>query len=118
MLINKEICINGDQFGAVLAPSKYKITALQLPLGGRNLIVLKANKGYGMCGYLDMGAAVKFGDAAFKFSGAASIEEALDAKVSECSPAAAELGIAAGQTVKQALALLFRTILLPFRSYL
>jgi uncharacterized protein YunC (DUF1805 family) len=85
MLISKEICINGDQFGAVLAPSKYKITALQLPLGGRNLIVLKANKGYGMCGYLDMGAAVKF----------------------ECSPAAAELGIAAGQTVKQALALLF-----------
>ena len=93
--------------GAVLAPSKYKITALQLPLGGRNLIVLKADKGYGMCGYLDMGASVKFGDAAFKFFGAASIEEALEAKVSECSPAAAELGIAAGQTVKQALALLF-----------
>ncbi len=83
------------------------MTALQMPLGGRNLIVLKADKGYGMCGYLDMSAAVKFGDAAFKFSGVSSIEEALQAEVSECSPAAAALGIAAGQAVRQALALLF-----------
>lgn len=83
------------------------IDALQLSLGSRNLIILKAEKGYGMCGYLDIGAADKFGDAAFKFSGAALIEDALGATVCECSAAAAGLGIAAGQTVRQALSLLF-----------
>ena len=59
-----------------------------------------------MCGYLDLGVAKKFKDVAAKIAGVASIEDALEAKIHSCTPAAKKLGIKPGQPVKEALKLL------------
>ena len=70
-----------------------KIEALCFKLQEKNLIVLRGDKGYVMCGYLNMDAANKFNDVAVKITGVTSIEDALNAKAAEVSNAAANLGI-------------------------
>jgi uncharacterized protein YunC (DUF1805 family) len=56
-----------------------------------------------MCGYLNLAAARKFGDAAAKIIGVSTIEEALKARVHSSSPAAKRLGIVRGQSVVETL---------------
>lgn len=72
-------------------------------LQSKNLILLKGNKGYVMCGYLNLRVAEKFKDIAIKIIGVSSIEQALKAKVHSCTSYARKLGISKGQPIKEAL---------------
>ena len=83
-----------------------EVLCLSLRLGERNLVVLRAPKGYIMCGYLDLSIAEQFKDVAVKIKGVSTIEEALQGLVDSCSSAAKGLGIRRGQAVKEALRLL------------
>ncbi|MEW6075852.1 MAG: DUF1805 domain-containing protein [Candidatus Omnitrophota bacterium] len=85
---------------------KNTIEALCMKLGKKNLIVLKGQKGYVMCGYLNMQAAERFEEAAVMITGVSSISGALKSSVHSCSPAAAQLGIRPGQPIREALKLL------------
>lgn len=71
------------------------------------IIVIKANKGFVMCGYLDINAANKLGDAAAKVKGVNSFEDVLNAEIIEVSLPAKELGIDTGITGKEALEKMF-----------
>ena len=67
------------------------------------LIVITARKGFVMCGYLNMEAAEKMGDAACMVRGVSSFEDALSAKVVKASAKAIELGVREGQSGAEAL---------------
>jgi uncharacterized protein YunC (DUF1805 family) len=80
-----------------------EIEAVSFGLNGRNLIVLRGSRGYVMCGYLNIEAAEKFGDAAVKITGVSTIDEALKAKVADCTSRAGEMGISAAQPIQDVL---------------
>jgi len=82
---------------------KKYIDAVSMKLMSKNLVLIKGDKGYIMCGYLNLSAANKFGDAAIKIVGVSSVEEALKTKVFACSRAAKRLGVHKGQPVKEAI---------------
>lgn len=69
--------------------------------GHPNMLVLVADKGYVMCGYLNQDAAAQFGDAACVVGGS-SFEELLANPVKAVLPEAENLGIQVGMTGKQA----------------
>ena len=69
--------------------------------GHPNMLVLVADKGYVMCGYLNQDAATQFGDAACVVGGS-SFEELLANPVKAVLPEAEKLGIQVGMTGKQA----------------
>lgn len=71
------------------------------------LIVIRAEKGFVMCGYLDMAAAGAIGDAAAKVKGVKTFDEVLQAPVIEVTEQAAHLGIKTGVSGKEALELMF-----------
>ncbi len=73
--------------------------------GHPNMLVLVADKGYVMCGYLNQAAAESFGDAACVISGS-SFEELLANPVKAVLPEAEKLGIKVGMTGAQACELL------------
>ncbi len=77
--------------------------AFLIKLLSKNLILLRASKGYAMCGYLNLKTAQKFKDVAIKITGVATIEEALNTVVHSCSYSAGRLGIYKGQPIKEAL---------------
>ena len=85
---------------------KSYIEAVAIKLLSKSFVLLRGSRGYMMCGYLDLGVAKKFKDVAAKIAGVASIEDALEAKIHSCTPAAKKLGIKPGQPVKEALKLL------------
>ncbi len=74
--------------------------------GHPNMLVITADKGYIMCGYLNLEAADKFGDAAVVVGGA-SFEEQLANPVKAMTAAAADLGVKEGMTGAEALEKLF-----------
>jgi uncharacterized protein YunC (DUF1805 family) len=80
-----------------------KIEALAISLLKSNLIVLRGQKGYIMCGYLNLEVSEKFNEAAVKITGVSSIEDALNATVNSCSSQASKLGIYAGQPIREVL---------------
>jgi uncharacterized protein YunC (DUF1805 family) len=82
---------------------KKSIHALSMKLGEKNLIVLRGSKGYVMCGYLNLDAAEKFKEAAVKIVKVATIKEALNSEVFECSFQAKRLGICKKQAIKDVL---------------
>lgn len=82
---------------------KTQVLAVSVKLTTKNLILLKAAKGYVMCGYLNLAAANKFKDVAVKITGVSSIKQALEAKVYSASNAAKKLGIHKGQPIKDVL---------------
>ena len=86
----------------------YKIEAVFIPLGAKNLIILKGAKGYIMCGYLNLQAANKFNDVAAKITGVSTIEDAIKARVCSCTRAAKRIGIYKGQRVKETLKIIGR----------
>jgi uncharacterized protein YunC (DUF1805 family) len=85
---------------------KNYILALELKLLDKKLIVLRGNRGYIMCGYLNLRVAAKFKDSAAKVVGVSSIQEALKASIHSCTYAAKKSGIYKGQPVKDALAIM------------
>ena len=78
-------------------------TGMVFELQNASLIIIKADKGYLMCGYLDMKAAEAKGDAAAKVSGVSSIDDALEASIVEASSEAKKLGVKAGMSGRKAL---------------
>jgi uncharacterized protein YunC (DUF1805 family) len=83
-----------------------KIEVLAISLSEKNLIVLRGQKGYVMCGYLNLEVSEKFKEVAIKITGVSTIEEALKATVNSCSSAAASLGIHPGQPIQEILPLI------------
>lgn len=71
------------------------------------LIVIRADKGFVMCGYLDMEAAGALDDAAVKVRGVNTFSDVLKASVVDAAPKAIKLGIKPGMTGRQALELMF-----------
>lgn len=71
------------------------------------LILIKADKGFVMCGYLNLGAAERVGDVACKVSGVSNFDEALDAKIVELTENAKRIGIQKGMTGREALERMF-----------
>jgi uncharacterized protein YunC (DUF1805 family) len=95
MLIEKIELNNGTAIG------------LSYQLQKAPLIVVNAERGFVMCGYLDMQTAAALGDAAVKVKGIKNFEELLKAPVVDATPSAISLGVKTGMTGKEALELMF-----------
>ena len=80
---------------------------VNLELPNANIIVIRAKKGYVMCGYLSMETANRLGDIAAKVKGVKNFDELLKAKVVEVSEKAKENDIKEGITGKEALEKMF-----------
>ena len=80
---------------------------VNLELLNANIIVIRAKKGYVMCGYLSMETANRLGDIAAKVKGVKNFDELLKAKVVEVSEKAKENDIKEGITGREALELMF-----------
>ncbi len=84
-------------------------TALGLKFEMQNapLLVIKADKGFVMCGYLDIDMANTLGDVAVRVRGVNTFEDVLDAQVVGITQAAAELGIDIKMNARDALERMF-----------
>jgi uncharacterized protein YunC (DUF1805 family) len=80
---------------------------LKLDMERAPLLVIRAKKGFIMCGYLNMDVANKLEDVAVRVTGVKSFEDVLNAKAVDVSEAAKKLGITAGMTGKEALNKMF-----------
>jgi uncharacterized protein YunC (DUF1805 family) len=72
-------------------------------LGKAPLVLLKAPKGFVMCGYLNITAVDKVGEAGCRVTGVKSYEDVLNAKLVEVSKAAAAMGCTIGMTGREAI---------------
>jgi uncharacterized protein YunC (DUF1805 family) len=77
-----------------------------IELQNANIVVLKANRGYVMCGYLNLEAAEKMGDAAAVVTGVRGAEDALKAKVKAATSKAKAFGVREGMSGEEAIRLL------------
>lgn len=73
--------------------------------GHPNMILVTCRKGYLMCGYLNLAAAEKFGDAAVLVGGA-DFEAVLSNPIKDATSAAKALGVKEGMTGREAAAIL------------
>ncbi len=80
---------------------------LKMDMEHAPLLVIRAGKGFVMCGYLNMDVANKLGDAAVRVTGVKSFEDVLNAKAVDVSEAAKKLGITIGMPAKEALNKMF-----------
>jgi len=68
-----------------------------------NLVFIKGEKGFIMCGYLNLETAEKFQNIAAVATGVKTVSDMLNAVVVKSTSYAQELGITAGMPVKEAL---------------
>lgn len=71
---------------------------IKLELDHAPLLIIKAEKGYLMCGYLNINVSSKLGDVAARVTGVKSFEDMLNAKISEFSEHAQKMGFKDGIT--------------------
>ena len=83
------------------------IEAITAKLGKANMIFAVADKGYVMCGYLNMDIAEKLEDTACVVTGVKTVQELLDKPVVKVTKKAKELGIAVGISGGDALRKMF-----------
>ncbi len=95
MLIEQIQLENGCALGLCFEMQKYP------------LLVIRAEKGFLMCGYLNVNAAESLGDTAAKVKGVQSFEDMLKAQIVEVTQQARELGIEPGMTGREALEKMF-----------
>jgi uncharacterized protein YunC (DUF1805 family) len=95
MLVEKIELENGTAMG------------LSFAMQNASLLVIRADRGFVMCGYLDMETASALGDVAVKVKGVNSFEDVLAAPVVGATQKAINLGIKVGMTGKEALELMF-----------
>lgn len=76
---------------------------MKMPMQKAALLVLKGEKGYIMCGYLNLEAAEKLGDAAVRVTGVNTLEDVLSKEVAGVTSRAKEMGINPGDKVKDIL---------------
>lgn len=79
------------------------ILGIKIDLPGAPLVVLRGEKGFVMCGYLNMNVVNKLGVIAVKASGVKSIEDILEKNAEEVSNKALEVGIKCGMKIKEIL---------------
>ena len=84
-------------------------TALGLRFEMQNapLLVIKADKGFVMCGYLDIDMADTLGDVAVRVRGVNTFEDVLDAQIVGATQAAIDLGIDIKMNAREALEQMF-----------
>lgn len=68
------------------------------------LLLIKGEKGFVMCGYLNMEAAEKLGAAAAVVSSVKTFEDVLNAEIKAVTSMAKELGLGPGKKVKDVIA--------------
>jgi uncharacterized protein YunC (DUF1805 family) len=95
MLVEQIQLENGCALGLHLEMQKYP------------LLVIRAEKGFLMCGYLNTDAAETLGDTAARVKGVRNFEDMLKAQVVEATQLARNLGIEPGMTGKEALERMF-----------
>jgi len=95
MLIEQIQLENGCALGLLFEMQKYP------------LLVIKAEKGFLMWGYLNVNAAETLGDTAAKVKGVQNFEDMLKAQVVESTQLARKLGIEPGMTGSEALERMF-----------
>ncbi|OQX20552.1 MAG: hypothetical protein BWK75_04715 [Candidatus Altiarchaeales archaeon A3] len=79
---------------------------IKIDVGNANLLLIKADKGFIMCGYLDVETAEKLNDAACIVRGVKNFDDMLNAKIVKTTTKAKELGIKDGMSGKDALEIL------------
>ena len=79
---------------------------LSMGMGSAPLLILKGSRGFVMCGYLNLEAANKLGDAAVRVTGVSDLGTLLESKAIGVSEKARELGITEGQKVSDFIHLL------------
>ncbi|WP_372519098.1 YunC family protein [Candidatus Ruminimicrobiellum ovillum] len=95
-MVTKEIKVNNTVFKGV-----------ELPLcNNANLLVITGEKGYIMCGYLNINTAQKRNDVACIVTGVKTIEDMLNSKVVALTAQAQKLGISMNMEVKKVLEVL------------
>ena len=72
------------------------VVGYRIELDKAPLIVIKARRGYVMCGYLDMKTANKMGDIAGKVTGVDTFEDVIKAQIIELSEKAKKKGFKIG----------------------
>ncbi len=95
MLIEQIQLENGCALGLSFEMQKY------------TLLVIRTDKGFLMCGYLNVNAAEEFGDIAAKVKGVKSFEDMLKAQVVEVTEMARRLGIKPEMIGREALEKMF-----------
>ncbi len=80
---------------------------IKIEVGRAPLLLIKARKGFVMCGYLNINAANSLGDIAAKVTGVSTFEDVLRAEVVEVSEKAKGIGIREGMRGKDALEKMF-----------
>ena len=83
------------------------VLGIRIDLNIAPILVMKADKGFVMCGYLNIDAAEKMGDVAARVSGVRTFEDVLEARINQATTKANGLGIKEGMTGREALELLF-----------
>ena len=68
--------------------------------GGPNLLLIKGENGFVMCGYLSSDVAERVGLAAAIVSGVSTFEDVLNAEIKFATSTANKLGVKTGQVVK------------------
>ncbi|MHB8359692.1 MAG: YunC family protein [Thermoplasmataceae archaeon] len=76
---------------------------MKMPMQKAPLLVLKGEKGYAMCGYLNLEAAEKLGDMAVRVTGVNTLGDMLAGKVAGVTSSARDAGINTGDTVENIL---------------
>ena len=71
-----------------------------IDIGNAPLLIIKAKKGYVMCGYLNISAANKLGDTAGRVTGVKDFDDVLAADIVEISENAKKMGLKAGMNGK------------------
>ena len=79
---------------------------LEVPFNKAPLVLVKGSRGFVMCGFLNIQAAEKLGEAAAMVRGVKTVADLLDAKIVEATTVAAGLGVSPGMTGREALAVL------------
>jgi uncharacterized protein YunC (DUF1805 family) len=81
-----------------------KASGVEVALPKAPLVLASGKDGFVMCGYLNIEAADKLGVAAAMVRGVSTVDDLLKAPVQAVSNAAAEKGVVAGMTGRDALA--------------
>lgn len=79
---------------------------IKIHMGNANLLLIKADKGFIMCGYLNIEVAEKLNDAACVVQGVKDFDDMLNAKIIKVTTKAKEFGIKEGMLGREALKIL------------
>lgn len=81
----------------------HRTLSLCFALGQKRLVLLKARRGFIMCGYLNLKVADAFGDAACIVKGVSTVGQLLAAPITNLTQEARRLGVHKGMLAKEAI---------------